>query len=125
MKTKHLNALLLFSWLFAACGDQQPPSSPAELVVAEVGDKSITAAEFAEFSSMIPEGMHQGATPLAVARNLPQQLDRQGVTPTRSPGVQHRKYDLVYRRVDQLRTLAHPASLRATGNHQQAEHQPR
>ena len=70
MKTKHLNALLLLSWLFAACGDQQPPSSPAELVVAEVGDKSITAAEFAEFSSMIPEGMHQGATPLAVARNL-------------------------------------------------------
>ena len=70
MKMKHLNALLLLSGLFAACGDQQPPSSPAELVVAEVGDKSITAAEFAEFSSMIPEGMHQGATPLAVARDL-------------------------------------------------------
>ena len=70
MKMKHFNALLLLSGLFAACGDQQPPSSPAELVVAEVGDKSITAAEFAEFSSMIPEGMHQGATPLAVAHNL-------------------------------------------------------
>ena len=70
MKMKHLNALLLLSGLFVACGDQQPPASPAELVVAEVGDKSITAAEFAEFSSMIPEGMHEGDTPLAVARNL-------------------------------------------------------
>lgn len=71
MKMKHLNALLLLSWLFAACGSQeQPPASPAELVVAEVGDKSITAAEFAEFSSKISEGMRQGATPLAVSRNL-------------------------------------------------------
>ena len=70
MKMKSLNALLLVSWLFAACADQQPPASPAELVVAEVGDKSITTAEFAEFVSLIPEGMHQGATPLAVAHNL-------------------------------------------------------
>ena len=70
MKMKHLNALLLLSGLFVACGDQQPPASPAELVVAEVGDKSITTAEFAEFSSLIPEGMHEGDTPLAVARNL-------------------------------------------------------
>ena len=70
MKMKHLNSLLLLSWLFAACGDQQSPSSPGELVVAEVGDKSITAAEFAEFSALIPEGMHEGDTPLAVARNL-------------------------------------------------------
>lgn len=67
---KHFNALLLLSWLVAACGNQQPPPSPADLVVAEVGDESITAAEFSEFSSRIPEGMRQGATPLAVARNL-------------------------------------------------------
>ena len=71
MKMKHLNSLLLLSWLFAACGSQdQPPASPAELIVAEAGDKSITAAEFAEFSSKIPEGMRQGATPLAASRNL-------------------------------------------------------
>ena len=55
----------------AACeSQQQPPASPGELVVAEVGDKAITAAEFAEFSSLIPEGMREGDTPLAVARNL-------------------------------------------------------
>ena len=70
MKMKHLNALLLLGWLFAACGEQQPPSSPGELVVAEVGDKPITAAEFAQFSALIPEGMREGDTPLAVARNL-------------------------------------------------------
>ena len=70
MKMKPLSALLLLGWLFAACGEQQPPASPGELVVAEVGDKPITAAEFAEFSSLIPEGMHEGDTPLAVARNL-------------------------------------------------------
>ena len=70
MKMKHLNALLLLGWLFAACGDQQAPSSPGELVVAEVGDKPITAAEFAEFSALIPDGMREGDTPLAVARNL-------------------------------------------------------
>ena len=70
MKMKHLTALLLLGWLFAACGEQQPPSSPGELVVAEVGDKPITAAEFAEFSALIPEGMREGDTPLAVARNL-------------------------------------------------------
>ncbi len=71
MKMKHLNALLLLSWLFVACeSQQQPPASPGELVIAEVGDKPITAAEFAEFSSLIPEGMREGDTPLAVARNL-------------------------------------------------------
>ena len=70
MKTKHLNVLFLLGWLFTACGDQQSPPSPGELVVAEVGDKPITAAKFAEFSSLIPEGLHEGDTPLAIARNL-------------------------------------------------------
>ena len=65
---KHLAILL--GLLFAACGGQQQPPSPAELVVATVGDAQITASDFAAFIEKIPEGMRQGATPLAINRNL-------------------------------------------------------
>ncbi len=68
---KYINGMVLLGLLFVvACGGQQQATSPAEIVVAEVGDKKITAAEFAHFVTRIPAGMHEGPTPLAINRTL-------------------------------------------------------
>ncbi len=67
---KYLATPLLCGLLFAACGSQQQPSSPAEVVVAKVGDGQITGSDFAAFVEKIPEGMREGPTPLAVNRKL-------------------------------------------------------
>jgi parvulin-like peptidyl-prolyl isomerase len=59
-------------WLAAgliACG-----GSPDRLVVAEVGDHEITAADLADFGKRLPDGVKQGKTPLDVQRNLLESL---------------------------------------------------
>lgn len=58
--------LLIAIGLFMAC------SEPAEeaAVLAKVGDRQITADDFAAFASSIPEGMKSGPTPLEANKKL-------------------------------------------------------
>ena len=71
---RSINALCLLGSLLTACASEQQQSSPAELVVAEVGSKKITTSDLADFVSRIPEGMREGATPLAANKKLLESL---------------------------------------------------
>jgi len=71
---RSINTLCLIGLVFAACTSEKKQTPAAELVVAEAGDKKITASDLAEFVSRIPEGMREGATPLAANKKLLQSL---------------------------------------------------